>query len=225
MAKENRGLKPSKKVIRWNRSFVVLAALLVLVLGIVGTTLAWLTDKTTDLTNTFEYAKVSCEVLEDVNEYNTQKSNVRIQNTGNTDAYIRATYVVTIRDEEGNILYDAYGTETFQKYMKDLERKISDPRWQKGKDGYWYYRLPVAPDKETEANLFREMIGPAQIKINETTYAKTYIEILASAVQAMPTNAVEDAWGATVQTVLVPEDNSTINLLTAPGASSEIPGN
>lgn len=221
MAKENRGLKPSKKVIRWNRSFVVLAALLVLVLGIVGTTLAWLTDKTTDLTNTFEYAKVSCEVLETVNEDQTQKSDVRIQNTGNTDAYIRVTYVVTIRDDNGNILYDAYETEKFQKYMENLESKISDPRWQKGTDGYWYYRLPVAPNEETN-KLFREMIRSAYIEINGTV-ADTYIEILASAVQAMPTKAVTEAWGATVQTVT--GENYTINLLTAPGASSEIPGN
>lgn len=224
MAKENRGLKPSKKVIRWNRSFVVLAALLVLVLGIVGTTLAWLTDKTKDLTNTFEYAKVSCEVLETVNEAQTQKSDVRIQNTGNTDAYIRATYVVTIRDKEGNILYDAYETEKFKNYMADLERRINDDgSWQEGKDGYWYYRLPVAPNEKTE-ELFREMIRSAYIEINGTV-ADTYIEILASAVQAMPTNAVTEAWGATVQPVQVPGKNYTINLLTAPGASSEIPGN
>lgn len=224
MAKENRGLKPSKKVIRWNRSFVVLAALLVLVLGIVGTTLAWLTDKTTDLTNTFEYANVSCKVSEEVGENNTWKNNVRIQNTGNTDAYIRATYVVTIRDEEGNILYDAYETEDFKKYMTSLESKISGLFWQQGSDGYWYYMLPVAPNKETEVNLFREKIFPLRIKINEK-FAYTYIEILASAVQAMPTNAVTEAWGATVQTVTVPEDNSTINLLTAPGATPWTPGN
>ncbi len=221
MAKENRGLKPSKKVIRWNRSFVVLAALLVLVLGIVGTTLAWLTDKTKDLTNTFEYAKVSCQVLETVTQ--TEKKDVKIRNTGNTDAYIRVTYVVTIRDEEGNILYDAYETETFQEYMKDLERKISDPRWQKGKDGYWYYRLPVPPNGYTE-KLFNSTIHSLRIKINETL-RKTHIEILASAVQAMPTNAVTEAWGATVQTVQVPGENYTINLLTAPGVSPEIPGN
>ncbi len=221
MAKENRGLKPSKKVIRWNRSFVVLAALLVLVLGIVGTTLAWLTDKTKDLTNTFEYAKVSCNVEETFE--NNVKSEVKVKNTGNTDAYIRATYVVTIRDEEGNILYDAYETEQFQKYMDNLESKISDPRWQKGTDGYWYYRLPVPPNGETY-KLFREKIYSAHIEINGTG-ADTYIEILASAVQAMPTNAVTEAWGATVQPVQVPGENYTINLLTAPGVSSEIPGN
>lgn len=221
MAKENRGLKPSKKVIRWNRSFVVLAALLVLVLGIVGTTLAWLTDTTENLTNNFTYAKVSCEVLEDVDEDKTEKRKVWIQNTGNTDAYIRVTYVVTIRDKEGNILYDAYETEKFKDYMADLERKISDPRWQKGTDGYWYYRLPVAPNERTE-ELFREMIRSAYIEINGTD-ADTYIEILASAVQAMPTKAVTEAWGATVQTVTV--GDSTINLLTAPGVSTEIPGN
>lgn len=224
MAKENRGLKPSKKVIRWNRSFVVLAALLVLVLGIVGTTLAWLTDKTNALPNNFTYAKVSCEVSEEVGENNTWKNNVRIQNTGNTDAYIRATYVVTIRDEEGNILYDAYETKDFKDYMSELESKISDaPPWQKGEDGYWYYMLPVAPNKETEANLFREKIFPLLIEINGKK-AETYVEILASAVQAMPTNAVEEAWtGATVQTVT--GENYTINLLTAPGATPWTPGN
>ena len=223
MAKENRGLKPSKKVIRWNRSFVVLAALLVLVLGIVGTTLAWLTDKTNALPNNFTYAKVSCEVSEEVGENNTWKNNVRIQNTGNTDAYIRATYVVTIRDEEGNILYDASETKDFKDYMRGLESKISDaPPWQRGSDGYWYYMLPVAPNKETEANLFRDKIFPLFIEINGKK-AKTYVEILASAVQAMPTNAVTEAWGATVQTVTV--GDSTINLLTAPGATPWTPDN
>ena len=220
MAKENRGLKPSKKVIRWNRSFVVLAALLVLVLGIVGTTLAWLTDKTDALTNNFTYANVSCEVSEKVDK--TSKSDVKIKNTGNTDAYIRATYVVTIRDEEGNILYDAYETEEFKDYMSELENKIFDePPWQKGSDGYWYYMPPVAPDEQTE-NLFNSRIHSLRIKINEK-FAYTYIEILASAVQAMPTNAVEEAWGATVHTVTV--GDLTINLLTAPGAIPWTPDN
>lgn len=198
MAKENKGRKPSKKVIRWNRSFVVLAALLVLVLGIVGTTLAWLTDKTTDLTNTFEYAKVSCEVLEDVNEYNTRKSNVRIQNTGNTDAYIRATYVVTYRDNAGNILYETLKDNW--KWKVDLSNIINTDSWAKGDDGYWYCKTPVAPGAETPA-LFKAPIDGNGRFLNDgrsKEHAITYVEILATAIQSQPVKAMGEAWGYTM---------------------------
>lgn len=194
MAKENRGRKPSKKVIRWNRSFVVLAALLVLVLGIVGTTLAWLTDTTEDQTNTFEYAKVSCQVLEDVNSNETRKSNVRIQNTGNTEAYIRATYVVTYRDEAGNILYETLD------WKVDLSDKINRDSWVPGKDGYWYCKTPVAPGKETPA-LFKEPIdgnGKFLDGGRSKEHAITYVEILATAIQSQPVKAMGEAWGYTM---------------------------
>lgn len=196
MAKENRGLKPSKKVIRWNRSFVVLAALLVLVLGIVGTTLAWLTDKTEDQTNTFEYAKVSCQVLEDVNSNETRKSNVRIQNTGNTEAYIRATYVVTYRDKAGNILYETLENN----WEVDFSKKINTKSWVQGKDGYWYCMTPVAPGKETPA-LFKEPIDGNGTFLDggrSREHAITYVEILATAIQSQPVKAMGEAWGYTM---------------------------
>ena len=196
MAKENRGLKPSKKVIRWNRSFVVLAALLVLVLGIVGTTLAWLTDATGDLTNTFKYAKVSCQVLEDVNSNETRKTNVRIQNTGNTDAYIRATYVVTYRDEAGNILYETLEDD----WKVDLTKEINTDSWVPGKDGYWYCKTPVAPGAETPA-LFKEPIDGNGTFLDggrSKEHAITYVEILATAIQSQPVKAMGEAWGYTM---------------------------
>ena len=193
MAKENKGRKPSKKVIRWNRSFVVLAALLVLVLGIVGTTLAWLTDTTEDQTNTFEYAKVSCQVLEDVNSNETQKRNVRIQNTGNTDAYIRATYVVTYRDEAGNILYETLEDD----WKVDLTKEINTDGWVPGKDGYWYCKKPVAPGEETPA-LFKAPINGNGRFLDggrSKEQAITYVEILATAIQSQPVKAMGEAWG------------------------------
>ena len=196
MAKENKGRKPSKKVIRWNRSFVVLAALLVLVLGIVGTTLAWLTDTTEDQTNTFEYAKVSCQVLEDVNSNETQKTKVRIQNTGNTEAYIRATYVVTYREEAGNILY-----ETLEDNWKvDLTKEINTNSWAKGEDGYWYCKTPVAPGEETPA-LFKAPINGNGRFLDggrSKEQAITYVEILATAIQSQPVKAMGEAWGYTM---------------------------
>lgn len=197
MAKKNKGLKPSKKVIRWNRSFVALAALLVLVLGIVGTTLAWLTDKTKDLTNTFEYAKVSCQVLEDVNSNETRKTNVRIQNTGNTEAYIRATYVVTYRDNTGSILYETLSNRTWN---VDLSNKINTDSWAKGEDGYWYCKTPVAPGKETPA-LFKAPIDGNGRFLNDGSskeHAITHVEILATAIQSQPVNAMGEAWGYTM---------------------------
>lgn len=197
MAKKNKGLKPSKKVIRWNRSFVVLAALLVLVLGIVGTTLAWLTDKTKDLTNTFEYAKVSCQVLEDVNSNETRKTNVRIQNTGNTEAYIRATYVVTYRDNTGSILYETLSNRTWN---VDLSNKINTDSWVKGEDGYWYCKTPVAPGAETPV-LFNDPINGNGTFLNDgrsKEQAITYVEILATAIQSQPVKAMGEAWGYTM---------------------------
>ena len=196
MAKKNKGLKPSKKVIRWNRSFVALAALLVLVLGIVGTTLAWLTDKTDALTNNFTYAKVSCEVLETVNENETQKTNVRIQNTGNTEAYIRATYVVTYRDEAGNILYETLEDD----WKVDLTKEINTDSWVPGKDGYWYCKTPVAPGAETPA-LFKAPIdgnGRFLDGGRSKEHAITYVEILATAIQSQPVKAMGEAWGYTM---------------------------
>ena len=195
MAKKNKGLKPSKKVIRWNRSFVVLAALLVLVLGIVGTTLAWLTDKTTDLTNTFEYAKVSCEVLETVTQ--TTKSDVRIKNTGNTEAYIRATYVVTYRDNTGSILYETLSNGRWKVDLSDIINKES---WVKGEDGYWYCKTPVAPGAETP-KLFNAPINGNGTFLNDgrsKEQAITYVEILATAIQSQPVNAMGEAWGYTM---------------------------
>lgn len=197
MAKENKGRKPSKKVIRWNRSFVVLAALLVLVLGIVGTTLAWLTDATGDLTNTFEYAKVSCQVLEDVNSNKTQKTKVRIQNTGNTEAYIRATYVVTYRDDTESILYETLSNGTWN---VDLSNKINTDSWVQGEDGYWYCKTPVAPGAETPA-LFKAPIngnGTFLYDGRSKKQAITYVEILATAIQSQPVKAMGEAWGYTM---------------------------
>lgn len=184
MAKKNKGLKPSGKVIRWNRSFVVLAALLVLVLGIVGTTLAWLTDKTTDLTNTFEYAKVSCEVKEDF-DYNT-KSNVRVKNTGTTDAYIRATYVVTWQDDNGNVSGQPVQNT-------DYTISLNETDWIKQGD-YWYCTKAIAPGAETPA-LINEC-KPVANKAPEGYYL--CVEILATAIQSQPAKAMGEAWGYTM---------------------------
>ena len=185
MAKKNKGLKPSGKVIRWNRSFVVLAALLVLVLGIVGTTLAWLTDTTDALTNTFEYAKVSCEVKEAF-DGNT-KSNVQVKNTGTTDAYIRATYVVTWQDDNGNV-----SGQPVQNTDYTISLNTND--WTE-KNGYYYYKYVVPAD-----GLTSNLINSCRVEdgVNPPDGYYLCVEILATAIQSRPAKAMGEAWGYTM---------------------------
>ena len=134
--------------------------------------------------NAFEYAKVSCEVTE--NFTNNKKDNVQVRNTGTTDAYIRATYVVNWVDEQGNI-----AAAVPESYSYNVTEN-PDSKWTKGSDGYFYYTSPVAPVASTEGSL---LTCTVTYPVNpEYTLS---VEILAEAIQSTPANAVQEAWGVT----------------------------
>ncbi len=173
-----------RKKPRMKRSFILLAALILIVGVAVGTTVAYLVDDTDAVTNSFEYAKVSCTVLEDVSA--NSKSNVQIQNTGTTDAYIRATYVVNWEDAEGNIVAsvpDGYSYTITEN---------PNSTWTKGTDGYFYYLTPVAPNGTTTGSLLN-----CSVTLPANPEYKLSVEILATAVQSNPASAVTEAWGVT----------------------------
>ena len=56
--------KRRKSRVRMNRATVLLMAILMLIGVVAGSTAAYLIDKTDRVANTFEYAKVSCEITE-----------------------------------------------------------------------------------------------------------------------------------------------------------------
>ena len=167
-----------------NRTAVLLVAIILLISTAVGATVAFLTTKTEPVENTFEYAKVSCEVTEPDDMYGRR---VQVRNTGTIDAYIRATYVINWLDQDGNIAAsDPAG------YSYTLTEN-PDSSWTKGEDGYFYYMTPVAPDDSTPGSL---LTCTATYPDNpEYTLS---VEILAEAIQSTPENAVTDAWGVTV---------------------------
>ena len=80
---------------------VALVALLVLLCCTVAGTLAYLVDSTDPVTNTFTPASVSTEVKETFKD--GVKSDVKIKNTGNIDAYIRAAVIVNWANDAGEI--------------------------------------------------------------------------------------------------------------------------
>ncbi len=195
-------MNPNKPVnckthLRWNRSFVLVVSVLVLLLGIVGASLAYLTMKTEPVKNEFTYGKVSCEVLEDFD--GTVKNNVRIKNTGNIPAYIRARVVVTWKNEDGYI----YGTkpvapaENLEKadYSFAFNQNLINV-WTADGSWYIYFPEPVEPGAETDRMLY-------DCKKTETANVPEgydlSVEILADAIQSEPAKAVEEAWGVTVQ--------------------------
>lgn len=180
------GKHARKSNLRWKRSFVLLTALTVLMLGVVGATISYLVTSTTPVTNTFEYAKVTCQVTESFD--GTTKKNVQIKNTGNIDAYIRAAVIVTWKDAAGNVYGQAPVENT------DYEITYSSNGWIE-KDGYYYCTSPVASTKETPV-----LITECKRLQKPETIPDGYdlsVEILADAIQSQPANAVQQAWGYT----------------------------
>lgn len=175
-----------KSKVRMNRATVLLMAILMLVGVVAGSTVAYLITKTDDVANTFEYGKVSCDVGETFN--GTTKENVYITNTGNINAYIRATYVVNWVDEKGNILASAPDG-----YSYSITENPGN-KWVKSTtDGYFYYPVAVAPEGKTEGSLLTCTVT----KRPDNPQYKLSVEILATAVQSTPLTAVTDAWGVT----------------------------
>lgn len=129
------------KRMRKTKTILVLAAVVLVLACAVGGTIAFLIDTTGAVTNTFTPAKVTCAVNEEFN--GTTKNNVKIKNTGYTDAWIRATVVANWCDSDGNVV--APWTDDINNY--------NTTQWTEGNDGYYYYKETVAAQGFT-ANLF-----------------------------------------------------------------------
>ena len=168
---------------KWFGTLVALA-LVLCIAG--GATLAFLMVTTPSLTNVFQYGHVTCAVQEEFD--GAMKSDVSIKNTGNTQSYIRVKLVFTWKDAEGNVSAQPV---TDQDYKMDLN-KVD---WFE-KDGYYYAKAPVAPDHNTPDLIH----SCTEIAANAPEGDTLSLEILADAIQSMPTRAVEQAWGVVVDT-------------------------
>lgn len=159
--------------------FIIAICLLIVACATVST-FAYLIDSTAPISNEFVPAKVTCEVEETFE--NGVKENVCVKNTGNIDAFIRASVVVDFVSDDNKILATAP--------LENVNYSVVwGADWQKGKDGYWYYKKAIAPDKMTTPliNTATEIFAPYGYRLN--------IQIIASAVQSTPESAVKDAWG------------------------------
>lgn len=173
----------NKPRIRMNKLAILFIAVVMLIGAVVGSTVAFLVTETAPVENKFSYAKLSTEITEDLT--GTTKSNVQIKNTGDTAAYIRATYVVTWRDMSGNIV-----PSVPDGYSYSLTEN-PDGKWKKI-DDYFYYPTPVEPNSSTLGSLLT-----CTVTHPDNPEYVLNVEILASTIQSTPANAVTDAWGVT----------------------------
>ena len=173
----------NKSGFRWKRSGILLAAVIVLLAGAVGGTWAFLVAQSEPVQNNFTYAHVSCRIDEKFE--NGVKSDVKIQNTGDISAYIRARIVVTWKDASGNV------SSTVPVKNTDYTIAFNEKDWtQQG--GYWYCNTAVDVGGETPV-----LITKCEKKGNAPKDYDLSVEILADAIQSEPASAVTEAWDYT----------------------------
>ena len=164
---------------------IVIAALITVVCT-TGGTLAYLLTGTPSVDNSFQTVYVSCSVEETFD--GKTKSNVAVKNTGDIDAYIRATFVVMWVANDGSVLSakPALGTDYTLSYGSD--------NWALGSDGFYYYALPVSAG-DTTAILLDKVILTGEAPEG---YSLT-VHVAATAIQAEPAAAVTEAWGVQIR--------------------------
>ena len=156
-------------------SALIIALALILVLA-VGGTVAYIFTQTGPVINTFTPTEAKITVDEETNS-NQKTSITVVNNSTGVPVYIRVALVANMIDKDENVT-GAASVPTFT-LGKD---------WIKGSDGYYYYTEPV-PVGGSTGNLLQSSM---------TLDENMQVVVLADAIQAMPKQAVIDAWGQTI---------------------------
>ncbi len=168
---------------------IMVAAILCACLAIgagAGFTLAYIFAKTPQVNNSFEPVFVSCLVEESFD--GVTKSDVRVRNTGDIDAYIRATFVVMWTSEEGAV----YGAQPIAN--TDYAIELGSQKWMKGSDGFYYYSNPVSAGAATDV-----LIQSITILTDAPEGYGLSVHVSATAIQTQPAEAIYEVWGASVE--------------------------
>lgn len=166
-----------------NRLTVLILSMVMLVTVAVGGTLAYLTTKDAPVTNTFTPSAVACQVTENFD--GTEKKNVNVKNTGDTEAYIRVRLVTYRVNDQNQHIGGAAAIPEF----------TPGTNWVKFSD-YYYYTLPVKPGEKPVNDLIGQMTLTGSYA--DADGGKQVIEVMAEAIQSGPAEAVGNSWGVSI---------------------------
>lgn len=169
-----------------NKSILLIAMVVVLLTVTVSGTLAYLMDVSGEVVNTFAPSKVTCKVVEDGwSDDSETKSRVQIENTGDTEAYIRAAVVANWCDDEGRVIASYDPTIT------------PGDNWIKDGD-YYYYSLKVSAGKLT-GNLLKEPITTPKTAPANASHLEVTIVCQAIQASGMGASGAIDAFNKAAQ--------------------------
>lgn len=180
MYKDKNASEKSRRSGKLTAALVATALLLALA---IGGTIAWLTDRTDGITNTFNPSKVTCEVTESFN--GTVKTDVNVKNTGDAEAYIRVKLVTYRTNDQGQHIGGVAELPSFTLGENWVEY-----------GGYYYYTLPVAAGEKPAANLTDNITLTAGY--NDADGGHQSIDVMAEAIQSKPAKAVGEAWNVSI---------------------------
>lgn len=183
----------SRKPKRSIKPFLIAFCVCILACAAVSGSLAWLISAPGPVVNEFTPGVVTIQVDEKFD--GSTKSDVRIKNTGNVPAYIRVALVPAWVDDEGNIAAKPASLEQLDNdcniaWGEDGNGYEAD--WFIGSDGFYYCKTFINPGESTPI-----LIKSCTVKDGEHEY-DFELQIIASAVQSLPTSTVETVWPVVV---------------------------
>lgn len=169
------------------RAGVLLAAIALIIGVAVGGTIAYLIDQTEDVVNTFTPTEVDIDIYEEWD--GKVKKFANIENKSDIPVYVRAKIIVEWKDDAGNI----YGVLPIKE--TDYTMQMGEYSWQyNSDDGFYYHNSPVNVGAHT-SDLFSNCKCVSQ---NIPEGYDLHVEVIAQAVQAVPTNVVASVWPVSV---------------------------
>ena len=156
----------------------LLLLLLVIVIAVTGTVLAYMFKRTDTKVNFLSPAKINCVI--DETFVDDSKTSIRVTNDSNTDAYIRVKFV-TYWMKDGEI---APKPST----ALSITTKAG---WDAGEIGTYYYTEAVAKGETVE-------LLAAPLTLEEVDGYKQVVDVFAETIQSKPASAVTNSWGVVV---------------------------
>lgn len=173
-----------KKAVK--KSVVIALVAFVLALLAIGGTIAYFQARTPEYKNKFQPGIVASKILSDTNT-SGEVANVRVENKGTVDIYVRACVVINWKNAAGNV----YGSAP----VKDTDYNIvfNTDDWELH-GGFYYYtkdggKLPA----NSETTPLVRSCKPVATAPEGYTLS---VELCQQAIQADPEKAVTEAWGS-----------------------------